>query len=87
MTILKAFGQRTKEILDMTRALATCADLANTYVNDTVNGCSQADFDLLLAARYAEDAARDLRQLHAKIQAMRGESEAPAQIPVYTVGH
>ncbi len=91
MTILKAFGQRAKEILHMAQSFASCAQTANVYVHDTIGSEGQADHDLLLTAAYLEEAARDLRQLHCKIHAMRQEAEAAQpqakRIPVLTYGH
>jgi len=87
MTILKAFGQRATEILHMAQSFASCAQTANVYVKDTVGSEGQADYDLLLAAAHLEAAARDLRQLHCKIQDMRQQAETAKRIPVYAIGH
>lgn len=89
MEILYTFGQRAKHIMDQARAFATCASVARTYIQDTPSGPSTPDYDLLQAAKYLEDAARDLRQLHARLEDQRGSKEAaPAhRIPVHTYGH
>lgn len=88
MSILKTFGQRAAEILHMAQSFATCADVANTYVKDTISAPGQADYDLLLTASYLEQAARDLRQLHCRIHDQRQQVETaePKRIPVYTYG-
>ncbi|MFC4172671.1 hypothetical protein ACFOYU_11460 [Microvirga sp. GCM10011540] len=77
MTILKTFGQRAKEIRDQAQAFATAAHCAAIYVDDTASGASTADYDLLQAAKFLEDSARDLRQLHARIEQTRADQTTP----------
>jgi len=80
MTILYTFGQEAKQIRDKARAFATCAAIANTYAKDTVSGASTADYDLLSAADDLEAAARDLRQLGAKVEQMRADLNNPVLV-------
>lgn len=80
MTILYTFGQRAKQIRGEARAFATCAAIANTYAKDTINGAGTADYDLLAAADDLETAARDLRQLAAKVEQMRADLNNPVLI-------
>lgn len=77
MTILYTFGQRAQDIRSKARTFATCAAIANTYAKDTINGASTADYDLLAAADDLETAARDLRQIHAKVEQMRADLNNP----------
>jgi len=77
MTILKTFGHRAKEIRDMAQAFATAAHCAAVYVDDTASGASTAEYDLLQAAKHLEEAAGDLRTLHARIEQMRTDRANP----------
>ena len=92
MSHIKALGQQVTEVLHKVQTLATCTQVMNVYVQDTINSAGgQADYDLLAIATNAEAIARDARQLHYKIQDMRGKAEAeeplPKRIPVLTYGY
>lgn len=88
MNMIKSLGQQVKEVLHKMQTLATCTQVMNVYVQDTLNSTGgQADFDLLAIAAHAEAIARDARQLHYKIQDMRQQAEQPQRIPVHAIGH
>lgn len=80
MTLLETFGGRARAIKDTVRSFATDAHCASIYVEDTIKGAGEADGDLLLAAQYLEDAARDLRTLRARIEQMRADRFNPVLI-------
>jgi hypothetical protein len=82
-----AFGVAAKKLLMDADKLARDVHLARVYAHDTARSAGQADFDLLQAAHCLELAARDARQLHARIQEMRGEHPASPRIPVLAFGH
>lgn len=85
--IIKTFGMRAKAIKASARSIAKDARSVEVYVEDTANGPGEADYDLLHAARDLEEAARELRLLHARIETTRGDKLTPSRIPVHTFGH
>jgi len=87
MSIFSTFGHRAKAVKATARAFSRDVRLADVYLADTASGPSEADYDLLHAARDLEDAARELRQLHPQIQSRRDEASKPSRIPVLTFGH
>ena len=91
MTILKAFGDQAKEIAHSADRFVNCVEIAKTYVDDTINGPGQADYDLKQAASDLRRAAEALEALEQKIGTMRaaarGESPSTYRIPVYVYGH
>jgi len=52
-------------------SLSRDTHLLTFHVDCAPNGPSSADYDFLLAARYLEDAAGYLRQIHASAEQMR----------------
>ena len=91
MTILKAFGDRAKEIAHSADRFVNCAEIAKVYVEDTINGPGQADYDLKQAVKDLRRAADALEGLDQQITAMRvaaqTESMSTYRIPVYAVGY
>jgi hypothetical protein len=74
------FGDRARKIKAASRTLCSDAHLARVYVKDTADHAGEADFDLLNAAYSLELAARDLRQLHARIEQQRADLHNPVLI-------
>ena len=91
MTILKAFGDRAKEIAHSADRFVNCVEIANVYVDDTPNGPGQADYDIKQAVSDLRRAADALEALDRKIGTMRaaaqGDSLSTYRIPVYAIGH
>jgi hypothetical protein len=77
MSIFKTFGHRAAAIKATARAFSRDARCAEIYVQDTTAGYGEADFDLLYAAADLEATARELRQLHARIEQMRADLANP----------
>lgn len=70
----------TDEILRacyIVNALERKARLISTYAADTPQGESTADYNLLNAARAAEDLASTCRRLHARIEQARADLKNP----------
>ena len=91
MTIPKAFGDRAKEIAHSADRFVNCAEIAKVYVEDTINGPGQADYDLKQAVKDLRRAADALEALDQQITAMRGSAQAESlntyRIPVLAYGH
>jgi hypothetical protein len=78
MSIFETFGHRAAALKRSVRAFARDARCTEIYVSDTVNGPGDADYDLLHAAEDLEAAARELRQLHARVEQNRADRSIPA---------
>ncbi|WP_201829649.1 hypothetical protein [Microvirga zambiensis] len=77
MSIFATFGHRAAALKRSARAFAQDARCTEIYVSDTANGAGDADYDLLYAAADLEAAARELRQMHARVEQRRADQTNP----------